>query len=337
MIVVALLLVATSLSFLDRQVLSVSIIKIRNEIPISDVGYGFVNTGIDYYTHERYRIPSMYRNNEPTTEDKGVYSTYLFEREALSFVKENSGNPFFLYLPFNAPHGSSSLDPGIRGTIQAPVEYLALYPEANTVREQRRRGYMAATTCMDNAIGNILGLVDSLGLGENTIVIFFSDNGGGTGSDNSPLSGGKATMLEGGLRVPCIIKWPGKIKKGQVIENFVSSLEIFPTILAVAGIEKPDSLILDGFNILPMLTGVKNLERKEMYWDLRGDFAARIGDLKWIRSKRINGLFDLSEDVGEKNDLSEKDVNNLKTIKEKFYHWQTEMNNAEPRGPFKDY
>lgn len=314
--------------------------QLRRYLPLQrgfDKFYGFVNTGIDYYTHERYRIPSMYRNNDPTTEDKGVYSTYLFEREALSFVKENRENPFFLYLPFNAPHGSSSLDPGIRGTVQAPEEYLALYPEANTVREQRRRGYMAATTCMDNAIGNILGLVDSLGLGENTIVIFFSDNGGGTGSDNSPLSGGKATMLEGGLRVPCIIKWPGKIKKGQVIENFVSSLEIFPTILAVAGIEKPDSLILDGFNILPMLTGAKNLERKELYWDLRGDIAARVGDLKWIQSKRVNGLFDLSEDVGEKNDLSEKDVNNLKMIKEKFYHWQTEMNNAEPRGPFKDY
>jgi len=122
-----------------------------------------------------------------------------------------------------------------------------------------------------------------------------------------------------------------------VKDNFVSSLEIFPTILAVAGIEKPDSLILDGFNILPMLTGAKNLERKELYWDLRGDIAARVGDLKWIQSKRVNGLFDLSEDVGEKIDLSEKDVNNLKMIKEKFYHWQTEMNNAEPRGPFKDY
>ncbi len=314
--------------------------QLRRYLPLQrgfDQFYGFVNTGIDYYTHERYNVPSMYRDNEPTTEDKGVYSTYLFEREALRFVRKNSGHPFFLYLPFNAPHSSSSLDPEIRGTVQAPPEYLAMYPEVSTVRERRRRGYMAAVTCMDNAIGNILSLVDSLGLQKNTIVIFFSDNGGGTGSDNSPLSGGKATMWEGGLRVPCIMKWPGRIKDKQVINNFISSLEIFPTLLSVAGLEKPDSLFLDGFNILPLLTGDKNLERKEMYWDLREDFAVRVGDLKWIKSKRVNGLFDLSDDIGEKNDLTKTEINDLKMIKDKFQKWQTEMHESEPRGPFRDY
>ena len=302
-----------------------------------DQFYGFVNTGIDYYTHERYYVPSMYRNNEPTTEDKGIYSTYLFEREALRFIRENRGNPFFLYLPFNAPHGSSSLDPEIRGSIQAPPEYLDLYPEATTQRENRRRGYMAAVSCMDNAVGNVLDLVDSLGLEENTIVIFFSDNGGGTGSDNYPLSGGKATMWEGGLRVPCIIRWPDRIKKGQVLNNFVSSLEIFPTLLAATGIEKPASLTLDGFNILPLLEGEKDMERKEMFWEFRGDYAARVGDLKWIKSERVNGLFDLSDDAGEKNDLSEKEKNDLIMMEGRFRQWQAEMNNAESRGPFKDF
>ena len=302
-----------------------------------DQFYGFVNTGIDYYTHERYYVPSMYRNNEPTTEDKGIYSTYLFEREALRFIRENRGNPFFLYLPFNAPHGSSSLDPEIRGSIQAPPEYLDLYPEATTQRENRRRGYMAAVSCMDNAVGNVLDLVDSLGLEENTIVIFFSDNGGGTGSDNYPLSGGKATMWEGGLRVPCIIRWPDRIKKGQVLNNFVSSLEIFPTLLAATGIEKPASLILDGFNILPLLEGEKDMERKEMFWEFRGDYAARVGDLKWIKSEKVNGLFDLSDDAGEKNDLSEKEKNDLIMMEGRFRQWQAEMNNAESRGPFKDF
>ncbi len=302
-----------------------------------DQFYGFVNTGIDYYSHERYGVPSMYRNNEPTTKDKGVYSTYLFEREALRFVTENSENPFFLYLPFNAPHGSSSLEPEIRGTVQAPPEYLALYPEGITEQERKRRGYKAAITCMDEAIGNVLCLVDSLGLKENTIVIFFSDNGGGMGSDNSPLSGGKGSMWEGGLRVPCIIKWPGKIKRGQLIDNFISTLEIFPTILAAAGIEKPDSLILDGFNMLPLLIGEKNQERKEMYWDFREDKAARIGNLKWINSKKANGLFDLSADVEEKFDLSDHDIKKNKAIENKFIHWQTELKEADPRGPFMDY
>lgn len=314
--------------------------QLKRYLPLQrgfDKFYGLVNTGIDYYSHERYGVASMYRNNEPTIEDKGTYCTYLFEREAKRFVRENKDNPFFLYIPFNAPHGSSSLDPAIRSTVQAPPEYLSMYPEATTERERKRRGYMAAATCMDNSIGNVLSLVDSLGLEENTIVIFFSDNGGGTGSDNTPLTGGKATMWEGGLRVPCIIKWPDKIKMGQVVHNFVSSLELFPTILAVAGVEKPDSLILDGFNMLPLLTGEKDLERKEMYWELRGEYAARVGDLKWIKSDEMTGLFDLSNDIKENNDLSKKEINDFNMIKEKFSQWQKEMTSAEPRGPFKDY
>lgn len=305
-----------------------------------DQFYGFVNTGIDYYTHERYYAPSMYKNNEPTTEDKGIYATYLFEREALKFINENKMNSFFLYLPFNAPHVSSSLEPEIRGTVQAPPEYLEVYPEGTSVKEQKRRGYMAAVTCMDNAIGNVLRLVDSLHLAENTMVIFLSDNGGGTGSDNSPFSGAKATMWEGGIRVPCIIKWPGVIKQGQVIDNFLSSLEIFPTILAATGINKPDSLKLDGFDMLPLLKQEKNLERVEMFWEQREEYAARIGTMKWIHSqnrKNNNGLFDLINDPGELNDLSNREIEEFNRVKDKFHKWQKEMSEAEPRGPFKDF
>ena len=95
-----------------------------------DEFYGFVNTGIDYYTHERYGVPSMYRNNGPTTEDKGTYCTDLFRREAVRFIKENKDRPFFLYLPFNAPHGASNLDPLIRtGGAQAPEKWRKMYPK----------------------------------------------------------------------------------------------------------------------------------------------------------------------------------------------------------------
>lgn len=306
-----------------------------------DKYYGFSNTGIDYYTHERYYAPSMFRDNKPTTEDKGTYATYLFEREALQFINENRSNPFLLYLPFNAPHASSSLDPEIRGTIQAPPEYLAMYPEGTTRSEQRRQEYMAAVTCMDASIGKVLNLIEEYGLTDNTIVIFFSDNGGGTGSNNSPLSGGKATMWEGGLRVPCIIKWPGKIPENKVIDNFISSLEIFPTLLDITGIEKPDSLILDGFNILPLLTGEdQSLARKEMYWEFRDEYAARVDNWKWIKSDRrenMNGFFNLEDDIAERNDLTEKEPDALNMVKEKFNQWQKEMEEADPREPFRDF
>ena len=307
-----------------------------------DQYYGFSNTGIDYYTHERYYVPSMFRNNKRTEEDKGIYSTYLFEREALKFVEENKDSPFLLYLPFNAPHGSSSLDPEVRKEfIQAPSEYKSMYPEVKNRKENIRRNYMASVTCMDNSIGNVLQLIDSLNLTDNTLVIFFSDNGGGGGSNNSPLSGGKATMWEGGLRVPCIIKMPGRIEKGRIIDNFVSSLEIFPTILDITGIAKPDSLILDGFSMLPLLTGENNdLERDNMYWEFREEYAARVGDWKWVKSDRReshNGFFNLSTDIGEKKDLTNSNENMHKMVYEKFKLWQKEMEKAEPRSPFKNY
>ena len=106
--------------------------QLRRFLPLQqgfDRFYGFVNTGIDYFTHERYGIPSMYSDNEPTTADKGTYSTDLFTREALKFLDENQEGPFFLYLPYNAPHSASSLVPEIRSTVQAPEETLRLVPE----------------------------------------------------------------------------------------------------------------------------------------------------------------------------------------------------------------
>ncbi len=94
--------------------------------------YGFVNTGIDYFTHERYGVASMYQDNIPTVKDKGVYTTELFTREALKFIAEHWEKPFFLYLPFNAPHSASNLDPAIRSSVQAPKNYLEKYPEGST-------------------------------------------------------------------------------------------------------------------------------------------------------------------------------------------------------------
>ena len=104
--------------------------------------YGFVNTGIDYYTHERYGVPSMYRNTAPTEADRGTYCTYLFEREALRFLDQQPADqPFFLYIPFNAPHNSSALDPKIRGTVQAPPDFEKLYPPvADEFRTGKRYG-----------------------------------------------------------------------------------------------------------------------------------------------------------------------------------------------------
>ena len=314
--------------------------QLKRYLPLQqgfDDFYGFTNTGIDYYTHERYGTPSMFSGNEPTTADSGTYSTYLFEREALEFLDENKDRPFFLYLPFNAPHSASNLDPDIRGSVQAPEEYLKRYPEATNRQEARQRGYRAAVTCMDASIGKVLDRIKEYGLEENTIVVFLSDNGGGLGADNSPFRGKKGQFYEGGVRVPGIIKWPSTVAAGSVNSAFLSAMEIMPTLLAAANVSVPGSITLDGFDMVSVLQGESESSRQEMFWDLREDQAARVGEWKWLKNKEGESLFNLEEDVSEENDLSTDRPEVLKMMRKKFTDWQQTMAEAEPRGPFKDF
>lgn len=314
--------------------------QLRRYLPLQrgfDAFYGFTNTGIDYFTHERYGVPSMMRDNRPTTEDKGTYCTYLFQREAVRFLKQHHDEPFFLYVPFNAPHGASNLDPKIRGTVQAPQKYLDMYPPGESCRDERRRNYMAAVTCMDDAIGELLDLLDEHEIADNTLVIFLSDNGGSGIADNTPLRGRKSTMWEGGLRVPCIVRWPKQLAAGETNREFLTSLEIFPTIAAAAGAKPPDDVVLDGHNMLPVLKGEAASPREEMFWQRRSRRAARVGDWKWVDAGGSGGLFDLSQDIGEENDLSEKKPEILKRVQSRFAAWRQAMDRAEPRGPFRDF
>lgn len=317
--------------------------------------YGFVNTGIDYFTHERYGVPSMYRNLAKTTEDQGVYATELFRREALRFIDANHTKPFFLYLPFNAPHSASNLDPKIRSGAQGTPEYKAMYPElakeAGYIERDYRYGgkamvcnkasrrleYVASVTEMDHAIGDVMDRLDQYGVSDNTLIVFFSDNGGGGGADNSPLRGHKAQMWEGGIRVPCLVKYPPALPAGSVSDAFLTSLEVVPTVLAITPATSSDGVVLDGYDMLPTLAGNDAPQRTEMFWQRRADRAARLGDWKWVDTPKGGGLFDLSNDIGERNDLSETHSDKLAEIKSAFDEWTEQMEAAEPRGPFRDY
>ena len=329
----------------------------RRFLPLArgfDEFYGFVNTGIDYYTHERYGVPSMYRNNSPTTADKGTYCTDLFEREAVRFLKTKRREPFFLYVPFNAPHGASNLDPTIRGGAQAPARFKAMYPgllaqvgterrtrygKTYTVpnRAARRLEFVGSVTAMDAAIGRLLDLLDEYGIADNTIVLFFSDNGGGSSADNAPLRGRKGQMFEGGLRVPCIVRWPGKIPAGTTSDAFLTSLEVVPTLCAATGAALPKGVALDGFDMLPVLQGKKRLLRSEMFWQRKLDKGARVDHWKWVESSRGSGLFDLRHDLGERRDLSKEKSEVLKNVQARFTNWKKQMQAAAPRGPFRDF
>ncbi|MEM9478671.1 MAG: sulfatase-like hydrolase/transferase [Verrucomicrobiota bacterium] len=336
--------------------------SLRRFLPTSrgfDDFYGFVNTGVDYYTHERYGVPSMYRNETQTEEDKGTYCTTLFEREALRFLDERDPTrPFFLYLPFNAPHNSSSLDPLIRSTIQAPQEFKDMYPplEKETripskphryggedamvaTTEARQRDFRASVTCMDASIGRVLEKIESTGSLDNTIIIFFSDNGGGGGSDNSPLRGKKGHLWEGGVRVPCLIRWPsGKVPAGSVNDQFLTSLELLPSMLAAAKIDPPDDVTLDGHSWWQTLRHESASPRSVMCWQRRDHIAIRWNDWKWVdMGDNALGLFNLRNDPGESKDLTSSEPEKLRQILEKLAEWQSQMTAADPRGPFRDY
>ena len=317
-----------------------------------DEFYGFVNTGIDYFTHERYGVPSMYSGNHPTQRDKGTYCTELFEREAVRFVRENHARPFFLYLPFNAPHGASNLDPEIRSAAQGTTKYKAMYPHLTdelqpgkrygesamvASKSKRRLEYLAAVTQMDAVIGSVLNLLDEYDIADETIVIFFSDNGGSGGGMNTPLRGGKGKMFEGGIRVCAAIRYPGRIPSASVDDQFLTSLELLPTLTKLAGVSPPDDIVLDGFDMLPVLAGETESSREEMFWKRREKEAARVGDWKWVRNASGEFLFDLKDDLEEQNNLAETNPDQLAVMRAHFARWQEAMEAAEPRGPFRDY
>ena len=318
--------------------------------------YGFVNTGIDYFTHERYGVPCMVRNWSPTEEDKGTYCTYLFQREAVRFLGEHAGKePFFLYVPFNAPHNSSALDPTIRSSVQAPEKFKKLYPpvDADTrvsmkhkygapatlaTSDARRRDYRASVTCMDAAITEMLDVLEKKQILDNTIVIFLSDNGGSGGADNSPLRGRKAQTWEGGIRVPCIVRWPaGAVKAGSVNDEFLSSLELMPSLAVAAGAKLRAGVTLDGYDWWSTIRGQTTSPRKEMFWKRRDQIGARVGNWKWVVMGDSGGLFNLKTDIAEKNDLSEARPDILAKVKARYANWLREMEAAEPRGPFRDF
>ena len=241
--------------------------------------------------------------------------------------------PFFLYLAFNAPHGASTLDPEQK-VAQAPEESLSQYAH---IAARGRRYKCACISRMDEAIGKILDHLQAEHLADNTLVIFCSDNGGGGRGQTGPLRGKKNQVFAGGLRVPLVARWPGKIPAGQTRGEFVTALELFPTLLAAAGASAPAGVVLDGFDMLPVLAGKQPSSRKEMFWQTREGKAARAGSIKWVESAAGSGLFDLAHDEGEQHDLSSERPELLAEMQSRFNAWRCEMDAAEPRGPFRDY
>ncbi|RPI90977.1 MAG: sulfatase, partial [Planctomycetaceae bacterium] len=252
-----------------------------------------------------------------------------YGREACSFIERKSNDPFLLVLSFNALH-------------------IPLEAQATTLRrfahlDVRLQRFAAVLTECDDAIGAVMSKLRSLSLEENTLVFFVSDNGSPLGIENSGMRGGKGDLFEGGLRVPFIVQWKGRIPAGRVLREPVVQLDILPTAAAAAGIDSVNEWQLDGLNLLPLLEGAtQSLDREAIYWRYGNRFAVRQGDWKLVKANQAQPplLFNLATDLGETSDLSATQPDKAKHLLDLWSRWNTQMQpyrwvdprwNGEPR------
>ncbi|MEK7752399.1 MAG: sulfatase, partial [Acidobacteriota bacterium] len=280
-----------------------------------DEFYGFLGHGAhDYFNLRRGEPHNSIRRNNEIIDDTG-YLTDNLGREAVSFIQRHHKRPFFLYLPFNAVHFP----------LQAPEEDIRRYDTGNRNRDT----YLAMLDRMDAAIGAVRSVLERHGLGRDTLVFFFSDNGGARQNfaSNGSLRDFKHSVYEGGIRVPFLASWPARLPQGTLCHEPVISMDIFPTICAAAGAELPKDRVYDGKNLLPLLLGkVSGPLHEALYWDGDEDRrAVRAGKWKLVDNQGKLELYDLESDPGEKNDVLVRQPETGKRLKEMLDAWRKTM------------
>lgn len=285
--------------------------------------YGFSkfigHTGgcIDFFTMTYGVIPDWYHQEVHVSENG--YATELITEEAISFLEQRDSNaaPFFLYLAYNAPHFGKGWSPSTQQPINIMQPQAVDLKRVDFIEDKVRREFTAMTVSLDDGVGKVMDALEANGLDENTLVIFLTDHGGDPvyGGSNLPYRGDKATLFEGGIRVPCIMRWPGKIKAGTVNDALCSSLDLFPTFCELAGVPY-NKREIDGADIRETIfrNAASQLDRA-IYWELGAHAelerkpwsAVRSEDWKYLESP-VDGefLFNLSQDPYEKRNL--KDV-----------------------------
>jgi arylsulfatase B len=213
--------------------------------------YGVYNGAFDYFTHIREGELDWHHNHE-TSRDEG-YATDLTGREAVRFIDESPDNkPFFLYVPFNSPHLP----------LQAKEKDIAKY---NHIDDEKKRIYAAMVDSLDQAIGKILGALDEKGIADNTLVLFFSDNGAIHCGDNGPWRSGKGNVYEGGVRVPAVIRWPDGIEGGRDVDGMMGYIDIYPTIKKIVGVTALEPNPLDGLDMLEVIRGKAEAPKRDWF------------------------------------------------------------------------
>jgi N-acetylgalactosamine-6-sulfatase len=283
-----------------------------------DYAFGPLGGATDYFHHnEPGGAPMLYRNDELIERDG--YLTDLIADEAEAFIRR-AQQPFFLYVPFNAPHSP----------FQGPSDGDQPAITAETMNRGSRAKYAEMVERLDARVGTILDTLEATNRAANTVVIFASDNGGPQQARNAPFSGRKGTTYEGGIRVPCLVRWPGKLAPGSESSQVGITMDLTASLLAIAGSAKNASPPLDGIDLLGHLQQNTPNAPRTLFWrQRRGEITWRgalDGDLKLVSKQegrqRENWLFDLARDPGEKTDLSSARRGDLARMEQLLARWE---------------
>ena len=294
-----------------------------------DEYFGFLGGAHDYFDVASDSNNPILKGTTPV--EKIDYTTEDFGREAVAFIDKHASEPWLVYLPFNAVHSP----------LQAPEKYLARFAG---IEDPKRRTFAAMLSATDDAVGAVLAKLRERQLEEHTLVFFISDNGGPTRqttSGNGPLRGFKAQTWEGGIHVPFLVQWKGRIPAGKVYEHPVIQLDILPTSLAAAGVAIKPEWKLDGVDLLPHLLGQRNNPpHTALYWRFGPQIAIRKGDWKLVKApeegaalvERGGGastegahLYNLAKDLGEQTNLADREPAKFKELAADWDKWNAEL------------
>ena len=295
-----------------------------------DEFFGAMSGGMDYFSHKGTNGVHDLWDGETEVFRKG-YLTDLITDKAVDFIGRKAKQPFFLSVHYNAPHWP----------------WLAREDEAESRRIEQDSGkifhfdggsvqtYLTMIRQMDEGIGRILAALKKLKIDENTVVVFTSDNGGERFSDTWPLVGKKMDLLEGGIRVPYIVRWPAKVKKGGVTAQHAITMDWVPTFLEAAGATPDGKYPLDGRSLLPVLLNPKKTFARELYWKMlyRSQRALRSGDWKYLSVEGDEFLYNLARDERERANHAKHDPRRLAALRAKWQAWD----DALPKYPDASY
>jgi arylsulfatase A-like enzyme len=271
----------------------------------------------DYYTHEYYDGTYALRDGLKPVKVEG-YLTDLINQRAVEFIGKHAKEPFFLYVPHLAVHCP----------YQPPGRPKPGVTKAN-MYDGDRPTYAAMVEKVDDGVGMVLAELEKHGILDNTLVVLSSDNGGERYSDNAPLFHHKSTLWEGGIRVPCLMRWPAKLPQGKVTGQVGITMDLSATFAAIAGAKPGEDRPFDGINLIPLLTGEQPAKERTLYWrinrETRQQKAVRRGKWKYIQDSNVEMLFDMSDDPGERRDVSFQHPDIFASLKRELAGWETEM------------